>query len=321
MWTFSTDEKTGIVVRDVSISTDKGGDAVTVIQLTDVHLNYCNDADLKNPTLKSTWENRRWLKITRENGEHGSRALNNLKSCLEFIDAVSPSQLIVTGDVLDYLSEGAFELAKEYIFTPYPDALACIGNHEIPQRMQGEVGETLSLDERMDILKSQWPCDISYVSRLLDGKVMLIVMDNASAGGFGAFTEEQVKKLESDVATARENGYTVLLFYHIPLATENPAYAQAQAEPHVKGDKGTAVWNFETRGIHSDSSDPATKRAYELITSSADVIKAAFCGHKHNDFYTELNATDINGANAVIPQYILIGTPYGTGNALRITVT
>ncbi len=320
MWTFSTDERTGISVRDVAISTAKGGNAVTIIQLTDVHLNYCTDADLQNPTLKSTWENRNWLRISREGDEYISRSLKNLKSCLSFIDKVLPSQLVVTGDILDYLSEGGFELANEYIFNPYPNTLACLGNHEVYQRMQGEVEETVSLDERMDILKKRWFCDISYVSQVLADKVMLVVMDNASAGGFGAFTEEQAERLERDIAVARENNYTVLLFYHIPLATENPQYKEAHAESHVQGDRGTAVWNFETRGIHSGSADESTKRTYKLIRSSADVIKGAFCGHKHNDFYTEIIATDISGEKTVIPQYILIGTPYGTGNALRITV-
>ena len=320
MWTFSTDAQTGITVRDVDISTFKGGDPITVIQLTDVHLNYCNGADLQNPTLKSTWENRKWLKIQQEDGEYKSKALKNLKSCLDFVDSSLPSQLVVTGDILDYLSEGGFDLADQSLFTPYPTSLACLGNHEAYQKMQGEVEETLTFEQRMDILRTRWHCDISYVSRVLADKVMLIVMDNASAGGFGAFTAEQTEKLERDIATARKNDYTVLLFYHIPLATENPQYKEAHAEPYVQGDRGTAVWNFETRGIHGDSSDPSTRRAYELITSSADVIKATFCGHKHNDYYTEINATDINGVKTAIPQYILIGTPYGTGNALRITV-
>ena len=320
MWTFSTDKQTGISVRDVAISTAKGGNAVTIIQLPDMHLNYCTDADLQNPTLKSTWENRNWLRISREGDEYKSKSLKNLKSCLDFVDNERPSQLIVTGDILDYLSDGSFEFANEYIFSPFPHALACLGNHEVYQRMQGEVEETVSFGERMDILKKHWICDISYVSRVLADKVMVVVMDNASAGGFGAFTDDQFEKLTNDIATAREKNYAILLFYHIPLATENQKYTEAHAEPFVKGDRCTEVWNFETRGIHSDSSNPSTKKVYELITSSADVIKAAFCGHKHNDYYTEIIATDINRAKTTIPQYILIGTPYGTGNALRITV-
>lgn len=319
MWTFSTDKQTGISVRDVTVSTAKGGDAVTIIQLTDIHLNYCTDTDLQNPTLKSTWKNRSWLRISREDGEYKSKSLTNLKSCLDFTDKVRPSQLVVTGDILDYLSEGSFELADEYIFKRCPDMLACLGNHEIYQRTQGEVDETLSLDERTAILKKRWICDISYVSRVLADKVMLVVMNNASEGEFGAFTEDQVKKLEKDIATAREKNYDVLLFYHIPLATENPRYKETHAESYVQGAGSTIVWDFETKGISSTSTDESTRKAYKLITNSADVIKAAFCGHEHNDYYTEINASDMNGS-AVIPQYILIGTPYGTGSALRITV-
>ena len=58
---------------------------------------------------------------------------------------------------------------------------------------------------------------------------------------------------------------------------------------------------------------------YNLITSNADVIKGCFSGHKHCDFYTEINAKTADGTATVIPQYIVIGAAYGP-NVLKIKV-
>ena len=62
------------------------------------------------------------------------------------------------------------------------------------------------------------------------------------------------------------------------------------------------------------------KEIYQLITNNADIIAGGFCGHTHNDFYTEIKAKTASGEETVIPQYILIGVPYGKGHALKITV-
>ena len=170
------------------------------------------------------------------------------------------------------------------------------------------------------MLESYWHNDIYYVSEVLGDKVMLVVMDNSSVcKGYGAFSDGQVRRLSADLERAREQGLCVLLFYHIPLATENPEHTPAHAEPFVKGDAGTAAWDFSVKGINS-TYEGASGEMYRLITSNADVIAAAFCGHKHNDFCLDIRAKTQDGSEAVIPQYVLIGTPYGTGNVLRITV-
>ena len=235
-----------------------------------------------------------------------------MEGSAEFIKEQAADQLVVTGDIMSYLSEGNLKLAKLYVFDAFDNVLATLGNHEAIQKMQGTVEESLSLEERMSILKDIWCNDISYVSKVLEDKVMLVLMDNSTVGRYGSFTDSQVENLKKDLTLARANGYSVLLFYHIPLATENPADRQKCAEPYVEGDANTKVW------------DKASRDMYQLITQNGDVIKAAFCGHKHNDYTTEIIATDINGQKTVIPQYILIGNTYGgkdiAGNVLRITV-
>ncbi|MBQ8440936.1 MAG: hypothetical protein IJX19_09765, partial [Clostridia bacterium] len=63
--------------------------------------------------------------------------------------------------------------------------------------------------------------------------------------------------------------------------------------------------------------DYATQNVYKLITDNADIIDAAFCGHKHVNLYSEIQG---KGGN-VIPQYTLISNAYAIGGSVtKITV-
>ena len=63
-----------------------------------------------------------------------------------------------------------------------------------------------------------------------------------------------------------------------------------------------------------------TGEIYDLIVNNGDIIKGCFAGHLHSDFYTEIDAMAADGTYTAIPQYVLKGTIYDEGNALRITV-
>lgn len=314
IWKYKT-EANELTVREVTIKTQKGGAPLEIVQLTDLHFNYCTEEDLKDPVLKSTYENRKWLKIDYANNKRGS--LDNTLKCLEY--AKNADQIVVTGDILDYLSQGTLELTKKHLFDAYPGIMACLGNHDAVRQMQGTVAENTTLEERMAILKENWIHDVDYYSKVMDERVMLIQMNNASdpSQKFGCFWDHQVDLLKNDLALAREKGYTVLLFYHIPLATGNPADYNAAAS--MVGDPNGSVRNLYTNGV-GKLSGGASREVYDLITNNADIIGGAFCGHTHNDFYTEIKAKNADGTDAVIPQYILMGVPYGKGHVLKITV-
>ena len=293
----------GLMVREFVIDTGKGGDPIEIIQLTDIHINYCNEEDLKDPVLKSTYENRTWLK--------NFAVKKNLQRCLAYAEGAD--QLVITGDIYDYLSEGAIEMAQEYIFGPNPDVLACLGNHEPLKKMQGTVEETTAHEERMQILEQTWCHDVYYQSRVLGEKVMLIVMDNASGGGIGAFHDSQVPLLEADLALARENGYAVLLFFHIPISTGNPNDREVYTS--YRGDAQKR--DFYDQCIRN-SSEGASGEIYRMIVNNSDIIKGVFNGHHHSDFYTEIWGAGENAG--VIPQYTICGVPYGNGHIMKITV-
>jgi hypothetical protein len=305
IWNYKLEN--GVFVREITIDSGKGGLPVEIVQLTDIHINYCTAEDLEDPVLKSTYENRKWLA--------NFKVKDNLLRCLRYADGAD--QLVITGDLLDYLSLGAIEKAQEYIFDPYPNVMACLGNHDPVKKMQGTVAETTTLEERLAVLTEVWPHDAYYESRVLGEKAMLIVMDNASEGGIGSFHESQLPLLEADLTLAREKGYSVLLFYHIPLSTGNPVDKKVKAT--LVGDTSATERNFFDACV-GRTTPGVSGEIYRLIVNNADLIKGAFCGHHHSDFYTEIYGKGIDGSIVTIPQYAVTGVPYVNGNVMKITV-
>ena len=302
-WKYYRDMGNNIIERRLVINTGWGGESIDIVQMTDMHINYCNENDLKDPVLKSTYQNRTWLK----NGA----SLPNIERCME--SAKDSDIIVLTGDVYDYYAEGVVQKADDYIFNKYKNVVGAIGNHEVVRRVQGTVPETKSEKELRDLVTRSWCNDITYESMIIKNKVMAILLDNSS----GKFLQEQVALFKQDLKKARNEGYVVLLFYHVPVNTGNPADAKAKAL-YVNDDYPA---NFYDCAEHpGPGSSGADKTMYDLICNNADVIKGAFCGHYHSDYYTEISAKLPNGTKTIIPQYILTGAAYDSGHMLRITV-
>ena len=307
-----------LIVREIFIDTGRTDETV-IVHLTDLHYKDCNANDLKNPVLASTFKER-WAFDTKY-------TVPNARAAMDYADTLSPDQIVITGDAIDYLSEGSLELLKKEVWDRYRDSdgrvrrvLVTMGNHEPLRQMQGLVEDTTSLESRIEYLEKCWEHNIYYTSRILNESVMVIQMDNstrADAGNKG-FWDCQVEPFEKDLALARENGYAVLLFYHIPLSTGKPEDVCVSAS--MIGDKNGAVANLYNGGVVGAHCSEASEKIYRMIVSNADIIRGAFCGHNHNDYYTEIAATTQTGEAAVIPQYVLLGTPYQKGHLLKITV-
>ena len=301
IWNYTTLHD-GVLERNITIKAKRAGRPLRISHLTDLHLNLCNEKDFSenDPVLMSTYENRKWLK----DGESLENAIRTLEHAKES-DAI-----VITGDILDYLSYGCEELAKRHVFEPYTQILASLGNHEAARKVQGKYPEVMPYAEKEDRLKSFWPNDIHYSSQIIDERVMLIQMDNCAAKS--GFREDQIIPFTEDIKKARENGYIALLFFHIHISPDDEKYSNAKADKI--GDKSWAILDLNRHGISERHGD-ASKKIINIIKSSADVIKACFCGHIHSDFYCE-----INGTASPIPQYILIGTPYDKGHLLNINI-
>ena len=67
------------------------------------------------------------------------------------------------------------------------------------------------------------------------------------------------------------------------------------------------------------NNDEMSKKIYNLIIKNGDIIKGVFCGHNHNNIYTEIMASTPDGAIAKIPQYTVSGN-YAYSNVIQITV-
>ncbi|MBQ9112711.1 MAG: metallophosphoesterase [Clostridia bacterium] len=310
-WRYTQTDPSRVVVREIEIDSGRGGDEVVIVHMTDPHFNAHTENDLKNPILASTIEHRKW--------QAGGASVPNLERCLEYAKGVNADQVVITGDVLDFLSEGCINLMNEHLWAKYPDTIVSLGNHELAYKVQGKLPDDAPIEPKYELLQKNWNHDIRYSAKVLGDKVMIIQMDNASAWDFGnrGFFDIQVEPLKRDLTLAREKGYTVLLFYHTPMSTEDRSKDPVKSS--MVGDKNMHTVNFAHIGIASYI-EGATGEIYRMITSNADIIKGCFCGHFHSDFYTELKATNADGTDAVIPQYVLMGTPYGKGHVLKITV-
>ena len=288
-WLYSLED--GLQVREVNIEpVDQEKPKVKIAQITDLHFNYMNEEDLKekNPILMSTLEHRWWL----EKGEGVLFA----KRPLEYAD-LSADQTVITGDVMDYLSKGAAELLHKEIWDKYPEMLVTTGNHEWCQNMEGTVPEVLSFEERKEKLEKIWKHNLYYYSRVIKESVMLILLENGKPG-FWKCQEEPLKK---DIETAREKGYTVLIFAHIPINTNNPEYALVTSSPEKRTD------DFTSRAVICPDTGEESENVYDIITHNADVIKGIFTGHFHHDYYTEVKAETFDGKETTIPQYVVSG--------------
>ena len=298
----------GIVIGEVTIETGKEGvEPLEIYQLSDLHFNYCNAQDFEeaNPSIMATYNGRAWNK-------NGS-SVPNAARILEY--ASQGDYTMVTGDVLDYMSWGAIELTKKYIWDTYPNNLMItLGNHEPTRRCQDNPAtpDPTSLQSRYDILQENWEHDVYYESVLVGDRLMLIQLDNASS----CFWESQIEPLTADLELAREKGYDVLVFYHIPLCTGNPD--DTNVYPIMRRDGYN--YDFYNDYIGKKGTSGASKTVYDLIVNNADIIKGAFCGHKHSWYYTELVGKTADGKDAVIPQFVMSGGPYDGGHAFKITV-
>lgn len=308
---------TDVIVREAVFDSGKNDDnPVEIVQLTDVHFTELNDRDRAeaNPTVLSTWE--------KEPGKAPEKRVRNASICMEYANYFY-DQTVITGDIMSFLTWGGIEQIKNTLWGVDPSAMITLGNHDVMMRSQGLVGETAQLDSRYSTIQENWRHDIYYSSRVIKEKVMVVQMDNA----LSRYSEDQAEKLAADIEKARENGYIILIFQHVPIVTNNPKYKEIRP---IYTNDSSVVYDFsanaDSNGKNFDgvrtNKDAATTKVYNLITQNADVIKGLFCGHYHDDFYCEVKATEKDGTETVIPQYVLESTAFdsGKGHVLKITV-
>lgn len=299
--------KNDVAVREVEYETKKGGKPVVIGHITDIHLNYITENDLKDPELKSTYDHRPFCA--------GMASVPNLIASLDYCKDFD--YLCLTGDIMDFCSEGTTELAKKYIFDRFKNVLACIGSHDITKNVQTGKRDKLTFEQRLDRIRPFWSNDLEYDSVVLGNKVMLITMNDedilTESGPREIFSENEYEKLLADIKRAREEDLMILLFVHVPLFT---------GEYNRVFERDCKLMPIVLACEKNPS--PLAKKTYDLIVSSSDVIRGVFSGHFHTDFETEIEAgyeKDGKFVKQNIPEYCLNANAYGgNGHVIKITV-
>ena len=259
------------LVCDVEVDSGLGGEPVEIGVTADLHFNFCNMEDRADEELAYTERCRHWL----ENQKSVVAAVKALELA-DFCDAS-----VIVGDTLDYLSQGAIYLTKTHIIKKYPEILIALGGHDYTKQMQTGKPDLLPLEQRLNMLREFWPHDIHYTSRDIKDKVIAVVMDNSQS----KYLPGQLELLKADIERARSEGKVVVIFEHEPLTPRNPEYVHIYA--NIENGGARKDINFdESYTVIGDTrfSDPYTLEIYDLITSSADVVKAIVCGHWHTSY-------------------------------------
>ncbi len=255
---------------------------------------------------------------------------------------------VIGGDLFDFYSEGNINLFKQTVTDNYPEALTLLGNHEAAEGFSGISPETpidreviyADLNNRIfgyndiktegtiiSLEEAEQYNDIYLAHNLVkdsygNEKALLLLMDNQSYKYL--YSDFHYNRLKFYIDYAHENKLPVLIFQHTPLCTgRNTEIVSPYDIINNSNGKGenwgmTSSEALAGHGYH-DTHHPMTNKVYDLIVNNADVIKGVFCGHVHNNIYTEIVAKTSDGTDTVIPQYTIAGN-YFYSNINLITV-
>ena len=306
-------KENGLIIHRVFI--DVGAkEEKNILLISDIHLSNWNlrDFEEKNPIILETIDKRRST-FKRED------TLLNVERIMNYAHLFD--KVIVAGDTIDYLTWGAVDYIQRYVYNKRPDALVLLGNHDTRRAMGHAMPDPSTLASREEMLKTVIKTDLHYHSEIIGDKTFVIGMNNGEA----KYTSYQYERLLCDIEMARRKSLSVLIFQHEPICTYNekekevtPIYISSPGSYYT----GKNFYDNPDRA-GSSVSDVDTMRLYRLITENADIIKGVFCGHWHNEAYTEIVGSYMeNGVKIqkTIPQYVTDAVAYDNGHMMIITI-
>lgn len=308
----------GTIVHRVYIDTKKGGEEKNILFIADTHLITWNlkDFEEKNPIILETIDKRR-SSFRRED------AIINTEKIMGWSNLFDKT--VVGGDLIDYLTWGGLDYIKRFFYDVNPDTLLLVGSHDTTRVMGYENIDPTTLESREEMVQQVIKTDIFYHSEVFANKVMIVALNNAQH----KYYDFQVEKLNSDIKKAREENLDILIFQHEHMATCNPKEKRIDVlHENLNGAFNVYehVLNFcdSPYKIGGPDTECTTLELYNLIRENADVVKGVFCGHWHNEAYTEILGSyiDENGEKKekIIPQYIVTAVAYEKGHMMVITV-
>lgn len=305
---------TGVAVHRLVIDTGFGECEKNILFFADTHFACLNDKDYEenNPLVKQSYESRK-LHFDLEKITKNTRKIMNFSPKFD--------KTVLLGDSMDFLSYGGLEALKCYVYGVNSDVLVLVGNHD-DSRVAGHKGvDESTRASREAILETVIKNDIFYHSEMISDRLMLIGMNNCHR----RYTEYQRERLASDIRDAKEKGIKIIIAQHEMI---NTGRAEDLKLPSMYMNSQwcyNSAYNFYNGKdkIGTERDDECTAAVYKMITSSADVISAIFCGHWHNAAYSEINATytrDGKSVQTYIPQYVVASAAYADGFMMVLTV-
>ncbi len=297
-------------VREITIpAVSKPLKPTSIGVIADAHINYLLEEDKLDAELLFTNQTRLWAK--------GGAFFDRTKKAVEFASAYDA--VMLAGDIADFLTRGSLEFMKKEIFEKYDNFYYAAGGHDVTKNMETGLGDKTPLEERMALLQSYVPNDIIYHSVVINDSVMCVLMYNNGM----SYRPGQAEKLEADIRLSREKGYTLLIFQHEPVATKNPLYSETACMDSCN-DPIKVEFNYcGKRSVFGAGleENPDTIAVRDLILGNADVIRGLICGHRHYNYFVELDAHTPDGRDAVIPQYVVRACAYDAGGCVtKLTV-
>lgn len=162
-WIYQKED--GMFVRKAIFKSRKADtNPVRILNFADVHLNYTNEEDLTNEEVMYSKKCRSW------NADGISvKALEKAMKHGESFD-----KIVITGDVMDYLTCGSMELMDKYIWDKDPNVMVALGGHELTRQMQTGRPNMTTLEERQEVVQKFWRHDMYYLSEVLGDRKSVV---------------------------------------------------------------------------------------------------------------------------------------------------
>jgi hypothetical protein len=304
----------GLFVRDVAIDVDTlGGDdeAYEICFITDSHFNVLSTNDILNGSkyILGSYRGRYYYTYRR------AYIVKQLAYASRF------DRVVFGGDQFDYLSDGNLTSVDRMITKKSINGSVkmVLGNHESAEFCAPvdvvNAHEVLTLEEKYAQIQNYWANDTYIDGEIVKNKqgkavAMMIYLDNSDE----EYWQVQLDTLPTYFAEAREAGVPVFIYQHIPMLTMNPD----ETEVWYSGMEGSFAMNeseskngekvdfTSASGYMGDAnSTQLTKDVCALIRKNADIVKGVFCGHTHENVYTEIVGLNADGTpnDLRIPQH------------------
>lgn len=288
------------VICELTIESIKGGEPVDVAILADTHIHVLSEKDKDDEEVQLSSQ-------CRGNIFRHPSCFKGLERAVQVAEHCDYT--VIAGDVLDYLTYGALDYAKELFFDRLPNLICTLAIHDVSKNCMTNLPDKLPYEERINIIKEYWPNDVRYASALVGDKAVLVGLDNDTTEHY---FEDQIDKLKAEIEKARKDNNVIFIFQHTPLATGKEEDKEA---PNFFVNRFEVSNVYDRRLIgNPEYTNETDRKMLDLILGNSDVIRGIFCGHFHDGNHTQLPAYYIDEKGTKhqqpIDQYIVSSTPY-----------